>query len=95
MRITFDTINRVPKNEQGLLLALYKDLEELNSKIHKKLYFVWEDTHTEYSSEWCDPCPDYYHMYIIYCDNESIGSFMTIDDLDYAMLLLHDFVEIL
>ncbi len=93
MQITFETISKVPKNEQGLLLALYKDLTELNTKLHKNIFIWYEDTHTEYSPERCDPCSDYYGTYILCTDSESIGNHMTLEELDSALLLLWDFVN--
>lgn len=95
MKINNENVNILPENEQGLIKALLKDLEDINSKSKIKLYIDWIDEHTEYSPEWTDPCPDFYGMYTIRPINtpcESIGVEMTISDLDMVMCALYNYI---
>ncbi len=97
MKITEETICKIPEKEQGLVKALLQDLEEINHNLplrSKELYLNWIDYHTEYSPEWTDPCPDFYGMYTVKRegDSEILGVEMTLDELDTSLCLLHNFV---
>lgn len=94
--------NYPSESAQNYLKSLLIDLLELNNELdnrgesHKKLYIDYEDKHTEYSPERTDPCPDYYGMYkLVFEKNpyESVGTEMTIEELDSAMCILINFVE--
>ena len=97
MKITEETIDELPKKEQGLVKALLKDVDEINQNLppnSKKLYLDWIDFHTEYSPERTDPCPDYYGMYRVKRegDSEVLGVEMDLETLDIAICLLNNFV---
>lgn len=97
MKITEETICKIPEKEQGLVRALLKDVDEINEFIFpkdKKIYLNWIDEHTEYSPEWTDPCPDFYGMYTVRREGvaETIGVEMDLDTLDTALCLLNNFV---
>lgn len=100
MKLTYENYEQyVPKEDCQLMLALLIDLEELNSELesYRKLYIDIQDYHDEYSPERTDPCPDYYGMYRLYPENDpynAIGTEMTIDNLDSALCLLINFMEI-
>lgn len=92
----------VPKKDQELFGSLLIDLSTLNSilvdqgEAYRKLYFDIETNHTPYSPERTDPCPDYYGMYTIRFEKnkyETVGDYMTINELDNAMLIISNFVE--
>ena len=96
MKITKETIYNIPEKEQPLVLSLLDDLAEINEFNYRKdleiLYLEWIDTHTNYSPEWTDPCPDYYGMYRIWRGDDYIGVEMDLDTLDSALCLLHNFL---
>lgn len=95
MKITEETICKIPEKEQGLIKALLIDLEEINHNLplrSKELYLDWIDEHTEYSPERVDPCPDYYGMYRVMRDSEMLGIEMTLDELDTTLCLLHNYI---
>jgi hypothetical protein len=97
MKITENNIKDIPISdyEKGLLSALLQDLEEINHNLplhSPNLELEWIDTHTEYSPERTDPCPDYYGMYRIWKGNDYIGVEMDLDTLDSALCLLYNFV---
>lgn len=81
----------VPKKEQELLSVLFNDLDDVNKYTKKRLYIDWQDWHNEYSCERTDPCPDYYGYYTLRFEgvpNDTVGDFMTIEELDSALCLL-------
>ena len=89
-------------NEESLLYSLLLDLEELNNNLHdqnldhKKIYIDCQDYHDQYSPERTDPCPDFYGMFTIRFEGdktEYLGYPMKLDDLDYALSILCNFVE--
>jgi len=97
MRITESNIKDIPISdyEKGLLSALLQDLEEINHNLSlhsPNLELEWIDTHTEYSPERVDPCPDYYGMYRVWRGDDYIGAEMDLDTLDSALCLLYNFV---
>jgi hypothetical protein len=97
MKITEESIKSLPISdyEKRLLNALLQDLKEINHNLplrSKELYLDWIDTHTEYSPERVDPCPDYYGMYRIWRGDDYIGVEMDLDTLDSALCLLYNFV---
>ena len=82
----------------GLLKALLSDLEALNALNAKYggLYISYEDTHTEYSPERTDPCPDYYGYFTLRWENEPsemVGDYMTLEELDLVLCALCNFAE--
>ena len=92
MIITEESIYNIPENEQGLVVALLNDIAEINDHTHSNLKLEWIDEHTEWSPERVDPCPDYYGMYRVLRGNDYIGVEMTLDDLDIALCLLHNYL---
>lgn len=90
-------INALPisERERSLLKALLIDVGEINRLCgNANIYIDWQDFHNDYSPERTDPCPDYYGMYQIRRGyNDTIGDFMTIDDLDFVLCALCDFIE--
>jgi len=101
MKVDKDNIVLVEGREKQLLEALIKDIECLNELLAKRnenyrqLYIEYITTHTEYSPERVDPCPDYYGMYRLrrIDNNDVIGSEMNIDELDIVCCSLIDFEE--
>ena len=97
MIIIEDKIDTLPISdyEKGLLNALLQDLEEINHNLplhSPNLELEWIDTHTEYSPERTDPCPDYYGMYRVWRGDDYIGVEMDLNTLDSALCLLYNFV---
>ena len=97
MIVIEDKIDTLPISdyEKGLLSALLQDLEEINHNLplhSPNLELEWIDTHTEYSPERVDPCPDYYGMYRVWRGDDYIGVEMDLDTLDSALCLLYNFV---
>ena len=85
----------IPKKEQNVLKSLLDDLDDIN-KYHKdnKLYIDWQDYHDEYSCERTDPCPDFYGYYSVRFENlpnETVGTVMTINDLDSTLCILFSY----
>ena len=95
MRITESNIENIPIKERALVRALLNDLAEINHNLplhSPNLELEWIDTHTEYSPERTDPCPDYYGMYRVWRGDDYIGVEMDLDTLDFALCLLYNFV---
>jgi hypothetical protein len=96
MKITRENYKTIiPKKEQNLLKALLDDLDDIN-KYHNdnKLYIDWQEWHDEYSCERTDPCPDYYGYYSVKFENlpnETVGTVMTINDLDSTLCILFSY----
>ena len=55
-------VERPLSNCAELLESLLEEVEELNGNRYNKLFINYIDTHTEYSPERTDPCPDYYGL---------------------------------
>lgn len=95
MRITKETINKIPEKDRNIIKALMQDVEEINhnASLHTKdIYINWIDEHTEYSPERTDPCPDFYGMYRIERGDDYLGVEMTLEELDTALCLLHNYL---
>ena len=93
MIIDKDNINELPIKEQKRILALLKDLEDINSMSKVMLYIDLQDLHNEWSPERVDPCPDYYGCYRLKSkDGETFGLEMDIEDLDNCMCVLYDYL---
>ena len=95
MIITESTLDKLPKKEQNLIVALLSDLEEINHNLSLRspnIQLDWIDKHTEYPPERTDPCPDYYGMYRVIQGNKVLGVEMDIDTLDTALCLLYNFI---
>ena len=96
MKITRENYKTIiPKKEQNVLKSLLDDLDDIN-KYHKdnKLYIDWQDYHDEYSCERTDPCPDFYGYYSVRFENlpnETVGTVMTINDLDSTLCILFSY----
>ncbi len=94
-KITLDNIDSfefINSKDKTILISLINDLTELNSYIGCNFCIYIEDKHTEWSPERCDPCPDYYGYYIIGFDpnnNEYIGDYMDLNELDNTLYILH------
>ena len=103
MKLTVENYKGVvPYKDCPLCEALLIDLEELNQLLenkdddYKKLYIDYEVEHTQYSPERTDPCPDYYGLFSLKFEKnpyETVGDYMTIEELDSAMCILINFVE--
>jgi len=87
------------ENQHELLESLVNDVIILNfmlEPMNVKLYIGYQDQHTDYSPERTDPCPDYYGMFYIGVEEYgTIGSEMTLDELDSSWMLLGEFIEII
>lgn len=92
----------VPEADQELFKSLLIDLSITNRILveqgdsYRQLYYEIETNHTPYSPERTDPCPDYYGLYTIrFIMNpyETVGDYMTINELDNAMLILSNFID--
>ena len=97
MKITKENIQEFPEIEnKSLLKSLLSEIDAINYFINKKIFLDYQTYHNEYSPERTDPCPDYYGYYTLRYEhkpNFSLGGFMTLNDLEYALWLLIDFVE--
>jgi hypothetical protein len=111
MKVTVDNIKDITyfagikdkiENNQSLLQALLIDLEEFNtilennSKGDKKLFIDYIDTHTEYSPERTDPCPDYYGLFRLRLENNTkdiIGIELSLNELDTTLCEFVNFAE--
>ena len=83
--------------QHELLDSLVNDIIMLNvmlKPMNVQIYIGYQDQHTDYSPERTDPCPDYYGMFYIGVeDYGTIGSEMTLDELDSSLMLLGEFIE--
>lgn len=100
MKISKENIYNLPidDKDRGLLKAIISDMDEINEKYSTSFYIDFQDYHDECSPEWVDPCPDYYGYYTIRNDKipfEICGTEMTLEDLDYQMVLFNDVIEII
>ena len=103
MKITLDNYKDIiPEKDQTMIYSLLLDLLELNTELenvqepYRKLYIDYITEHTEYSPERTDPCPDFYGMYRLLFEKnpyESVGTEMTLDELDSALCILVNFIE--
>lgn len=98
----FAGVNNTLEHCQRLLEGLLVDLTTLNGLLIDKheeyriLYIDYINEHTEYSPERIDPCPDYYGMFRLRFENNSlntIGGEMNIDQLDLVLFVLNEFEE--
>ena len=90
------------ENGKQVLKSLLIDLMELNQLLedkdesYKKLYIDYIDEHTDWEPERTDPCPDYYGFFRLRFEKdhyETIGSEMNLNELDYVLCALINFVE--
>lgn len=110
MKVTLQNINDInyvcgsksPINDdRSKLVNLVLDAVSVNMYLDKinpdrKIYIEYEDSHTEYSPERVDPCPDFFGTFTLRYENypsESVGDPMTIDELDDALFVLNDFLQ--
>lgn len=95
MKVTKETLAKLPEKEQSLIKSLLIDLQEINdSKLKPAIYIDWCNEHTEWSSERTEPCPDYYGTYTIRnsYNNELIGVEMDLNTLDIVLCALNNYV---
>lgn len=109
MKVTFESIKNIDyiegyelHNGIKLLKAILDDVNELNNLLkdkdesYRQIYIDYIDEHTEYSPERTDPCPDYRGMFTLRFEKnpyETIGTEMTLDDLNNALCTLINFTE--
>lgn len=107
MKVTQEDINKITYYAgakrsielcSSLLEGLLYDLDGLNFLCVKNggLYISYENTHTYYDPERTEPSPDYYGYFTLRWENEpseKVGDYMTLEDLDYVLCALCDFVE--
>ena len=110
MKVTVDNIKDIDyiynycniETDRKLLKSLLDDIKELNQLLvdnnesYRQVYIDYENSHTEYSPERTDPCPDYYGLFTLrFIKNpcETIGEPMTLKELDSAICLLINFTE--
>ena len=103
MKLTIDNYKGVvPYKDCPLCEALLIDLAELNQLLedkdedYRKLYIDFENEHTQYSPERVDPCPDFYGLFSLRFEKnpyETVGDYMTIEELDSIMYALINFTE--
>ena len=103
MKITIDNFKDIiPDKDQPLCEGLLIDLAELNQLLddhdetYRQLYIDYNTEHTEYSPERVDPCTDYYGMFTLRFEKnpyETVGDYMTINELDNALFILINFTE--
>lgn len=98
MKVTIENYHQlpIPLKEKRLLVSLLDDLKEINENSFKpEIYIDWIDEHTKYSPERVDPCPDYYGMYTLRCEEvpkEIIGIEMNISELDICICCLNNYI---
>ena len=103
MKLTINNYKEYVQNKDcGLFEALLIDLAELNQLLedknedYRKLYIDFENEHTQYSPERTDPCPDFYGLFALRFEKnpyETVGDYMTIEELDSIMYALINFTE--
>lgn len=103
MKLTLDNYKKiVNKNDIGLIESFLIDVQDINNLLkdqnqqYKEIYIDFETEHTEYSPERTEPCPDYYGMYTLRFEKnpyETIGDYMTTNELDNAIFVLTNFIE--
>ena len=103
MKLTLDNYKKiVNKNDIGLIESFLNDVQDINNLLkdqnqqYKEIYIDFETEHTEYSPERTEPCPDYYGMYTLRFEKnpyETIGDYMTTNELDNAIFVLTNFIE--
>lgn len=79
-----------------LLLSLLDELNDINRDRYNKVYLEYIGKHTSYSPERTDPCPDYYGYFLLRLEDEpfeTVGTEMTLEELDTVLCALSDFVE--
>ena len=93
MKVTKENYKEIiPEEEQSLINALLRDLEDVNEYTEMKLFIDWQDYHDEYSCERTDPCPDFYGYYTLRFEEvpyDVVGTQMTINELDNSICLLY------
>ena len=95
MKITEETLVKLPEKEQDLVRALLSDINEINNaQLKPPIYLDWCDEHTQWPCERTDPCPDYYGTYSIRRDNVTVGMEMDLETLDYVLCALINYIEL-
>lgn len=94
MILNYDNLYLIPEND----ISLVKSLLDIKNKYNNTQYnfdIYFQDYHDEYSPERTDPCPDYYGCYRLIKNNDFIGLEMTLEELDNAICILSDFIDLL
>ena len=106
MRVTKENIGQIFGSPTGhkRLESLLDELADINLCMNDNDYWStkmsmfidYEDKHTVYSPERTDTCPDYYGYFTLRWENEpseTIGDYMTIEELDLVLCALNDVLE--
>ena len=110
MKVTIDNIDSITyiydyrplAQTKQLLIALLDDIQNLNQLLidkgesYRQVYIDYENTHTEYSPERTDPCPDHYGFFTLRFEKnpyDTIGDVMSIVELDDVICALINFTE--
>lgn len=94
MILNYDNLNLIPEKD----ISLVKSLLDIKNKYNNTQYsfdIYFQDYHDEYSPERTDPCPDYYGCYRLIKNNDFVGLEMTLEELDNAICILSDFIDLL
>ena len=87
---------------KSVLSGLLIDLLELNTELenngdkHRQLYIDFIDSHTEYSPERKDPCPDNYGYFTLRFEKnpyETVGGILSLNELDSVLCALINFED--
>lgn len=101
MKVTKDNLDIIEsENDRTLVRLLLVELEEgINSRLsdHQKIYITYELEHTDYSPEWVEPMPDFYHTYSICSDalDYTLADGLNVHELDAAVCCLDSLHEVL
>ncbi|MBP5722046.1 MAG: hypothetical protein J6X18_00480 [Bacteroidales bacterium] len=108
MRVTTDNIENIEyyagcnypvSTCQSILHILVDDLERCNKKfegIVARMYIDYVDSHTSYSPERVDPCPDYYGCFQLRWEDdpsETVGTIMTLLEMDTVLCAICEISE--
>ena len=100
MKITKENLKRLNVEDVKLLSSLLDTIDEINLMFPIASFYIeyqdWHGDYPEYSIERTDPCPDYFGYYRLRVSNtdEMIGTEMTINQLDDAICILWDIVDL-
>lgn len=101
MKVTKDNLDIIEdKDERNLVKLLLEELEAgINSRLsdHQKIYITYDLEHTDYSPEWTEPMPDFYHTYAICSDalDYTLADGLRIHELDSAICCLDSLHDVM